>query len=185
MNLLHLDSSVTGDESVTRKLSANIVDRFVANGDVRVTYRDLAAKPLGHFTLADFADSTVVDEFLATDIVVIGAPMYNFSIPSQLKAWIDRIYIKDKTFSYGATGAEGLCISKRVVVGIARGGVYGEDSGNISAEHCESYLKYVFGFLGIKDIEFVLAEGVAMGPDAKAASIKSADEATAGLEVTA
>jgi len=184
MNLLHLDSSITGDESVSRKLSANIVDRFVANGDVRVTYRDLAAKPLGHFTLADFADSTVVDEFLATDIVVIGAPMYNFSIPSQLKAWIDRICIKDKTFRYGATGAEGLCGGKRVVVGIARGGLYGEASGNISAEHAERYLKFVFSFLGIPEIEFVVAEGIAMGPDAKTASMKSANEATEGLNVT-
>jgi len=185
MNLLHLDSSITDDESVSRKLSANIVDRFVANGDVRVTYRDLVAKPLGHFTLVDFADTTVLDEFTATDIVVIGAPMYNFTIPSQLKAWIDRIVIKDKTFHYGPNGPEGMCHGKRVVVGIARGGLYGTDSGNASVEHGESYLTSVFGFLGITELEFVVAEGVAMGPDAKAASMKSADEATAGLKLSA
>jgi FMN-dependent NADH-azoreductase len=105
-----------------------------------------------------------MDQFLASDVIVIGAPMYNFSIPSQLKAWIDRIAVAGKTFRYGPNGPEGLAKGKKVVIASARGGAYGDES---PADFQEPYLRHVFGFLGISDIEFVRAEGVAHGPEAE------------------
>src|ERR1700736_4379511 len=143
MKLLHIDSSVLGPHSVSRQVSAGVVDRLrKATPNLRIVYRDLTSTPLAHLSglhlaaaqgatpeaalLQDLAaGQAVLDEFLAADIVVIGAPMYNFTIPSQLKAWIDRIVVAGKTFKYGAQGAEGLAGSKRVIVAISRGGFYG------------------------------------------------------------
>ena len=130
--------------------------------------RDLAAEPLDHLTLAAFADTRVVDEFLAADTLVIGAPMYNFGVPSQLKAWIDRIAVAGKTFRYTEDGRpEGLAGDKRVIVAISHGGFY--DEGN-AMEHVETYLRGLFGFLGITP-EFVHADGIAVGPDQREAGI--------------
>src|SRR6195256_6755885 len=107
-------------------------------------------------TQADFAETNVVlDEFLAADIVVLGAPMYNFGIPSQLKAWIDCLAVPAQTFRYTATGAEGLCGAKRIIVGSSRGGFY-----SAASDHQESYLTGFFCFLCVSDIAFVRAEGV-------------------------
>ena len=119
------------------------------------------------------------DELLAlaaeADVVVIGAPLYNFSIPTQLKAWIDRLAQPGRTFQYTANGPEGLAKGKTVIVASTRGGVYSTSEGGQAMEHQESYLKVVFGFFGITDVRFVRAEGVAMGPDAKAAALASAE----------
>ena len=179
MKLLHLDSSALGTHSVTRELSAAIVRSWTrSHPDVEVGYRDLVKDPLPHWTPAgDAADPAVragseaMDEFLAADVVVIGAPMYNFGIPSQLKAWIDRIAVAGKTFRYGPNGPEGLARGKKLVIASARGGAYGENS---PADFQESYLKHLFGFLGVTDIEFVRAEGVAHGPEQKAAALAQA-----------
>lgn len=144
-----------------------------------MTYRDLAAEPLEHLTLAGYgeADSqAALAEFKAADTVVIGAPMYNFTIPSQLKAWLDRILVAGETFRYTEAGAEGLAGGKRVVVAIARGGLYGEDSAQRSIEHAERYLAGVFAFIGIPDVEFVIAEGLNYGPEARAAGVATAHE---------
>ena len=117
MTILKIDSSITGDASVSRQLTAATVDQLVSqNLDQRVVERDLVATPLSHLTLGGSGDADVLDEFLAADTVVIGAPMYNFTVPSQLKAWIDRIAIAGKTFRYGADGPEGLAGDKRVIV---------------------------------------------------------------------
>jgi FMN-dependent NADH-azoreductase len=196
MNLLHIDASVLGDHSVSRQVSAAIVRRLKdANPDATVVYRDLAAQPLPHLTglhLAagqgaevplqiqrEHADAqAALDEFLAADVVVIGAPMYNFTLPSQLKAWIDRILVAGKTFRYTATGPEGLAGAKRVIVAVSRGGFYGPD--NAAAEHVESYLRTVFGFIGVTDIEFVAADGVQIGPEQRAKAVSGALE-TASL----
>src|SRR5688572_7084094 len=123
MTILHIDSSITGEGSVSRTISQAVVQRLVA-GDpgATVVRRDLAADPLPHLTLEAYGDSTVLDEFLTTQTVVIGAPMYNFSLPSQLKAWLDRILVSGKTFRYTAEGPEGLAGGKRVIVALARGG---------------------------------------------------------------
>ena len=168
MTILKIDSSITGEQSVSRQLTTAVVDQLVAhNLDQRVIERDLANEPLDHLTLAAFADTGVLNEFLAADTIVIGAPMYNFGVPSQLKAWIDRIAIGGKTFRYTEAGPEGLAGDKRVIIAISRGGFY--DDGH-ALEHVETYLRGVFGFLGITP-EFVQANGIAVGPEARDAAI--------------
>jgi FMN-dependent NADH-azoreductase len=125
MKVLHIDASILGKDSVSRQVSAAIVENLCrANPGIEVTYRDLDAEPLAHFSAVDlaFADPAL-DEFLGADVVVIGAPMYNFGIPSQLKAWIDRIVAAGKTFRYDEQGAKGLAGKKRVIVAVSRGGL--------------------------------------------------------------
>jgi FMN-dependent NADH-azoreductase len=119
---------------------------------------------------AEMGNPTVVDEFLASDIVLIGAPMYNFTLSTQLKAWIDRILIAGKTFKYGPAGAEGLAGGERVIIAIARGGLYGMETPAAQAEHLETYLNTAFGFIGITP-EFIIAEGIAVGPDHRQAAL--------------
>ncbi len=196
-NLLHIDASVLGDHSVSRQVSGAVVARLkAANPDLTVVYRDLAAAPLPHLTGLHLAAGQGADvpeqiqkehadaqaalaEFLAADVVVIGAPMYNFTLPSQLKAWIDRILIAGQTFRYTASGPEGLAGGKRVIVAISRGGFYGE--ANAAAEHVESYLKTVFGFIGVTDLEFIAADGIQIGPEQRAKSVSGALEAASVL----
>jgi FMN-dependent NADH-azoreductase len=196
MNLLHIDASVLGDHSVSRQVSAAVVSRLrAADPGLTVTYRDLAAQPIPHLsglhlaagqgaevpaeTLAELAATqAALDEFLAADILVVGAPMYNFTLPTQLKAWIDRILVPGKTFRYSATGPEGLAGAKRVIVAVSRGGYYGD--ANAAAEHVESYLKTVFGFIGVTDLEFIAADGIQVGPEHREKALKGALE-TAGL----
>jgi FMN-dependent NADH-azoreductase len=110
-------------------------------------------------------------------VVVIGAPLYNFSIPSQLKAWIDRVAQAGRTFRYTAAGPEGLAKGKTVIVVSTRGGVYSTSEGGRAMEHQESLLQTVLGFMGVTDVRFVRAEGIAMGPDAKAAALAQAEQA--------
>jgi len=194
MKLLHIDSSILGDMSVSRQLSAATVGRLRdADPSLDLVYRDLAASPLGHLTLvampSDAAESgsdgaasqAVLDEFLAADIVVVGAPMYNFTIPSQLKAWLDRILIAGKTFSYGADGPQGLSGGKRVILALSRGGLYGAGTPAAVLEHLETYLRGVFGFIGIVP-EVVIAEGVQMGPEARSAAVDGALDSVAALK---
>lgn len=167
MTILKIDSSISGENSVSRILTRSITNQLAAaNPAAAVIERDLVAAPLAHLTERG-QDADVLEEFLAADTVVIGAPMYNFSVPSQLKAWIDRIAVAGKTFQYGANGPEGLTGDKRVIVAVSRGGVY--DAGN-SFEHVEAYLKPMFNFLGVEP-EFVRAEGVNYGPEQREAAI--------------
>lgn len=190
MKVLHIDSSITGDHSVSRQLTASIVDRVKAFvPDAQVTHRDLVANPLPHVELHSLpgdgtdeavASAAVLDEFLAADTVVIGAPIYNFTIPTQLKAWIDRILIAGKTFRYTENGPEGLAGGKRVIVAVSRGGYYGEGAAAAALEHTQSYLTGLFNFIGIQP-EFVIAEGIAVGPDQRAAAIGEASSAITAL----
>ena len=203
MKLLHVDSSILGDGSVTRQVSAAIVARLGEGTASEVTYRDLAAENPPHITPAVLPEAhrvaklagpldeaaratratsqAMLDEFLAADVVVIGAPMYNFTIPSQLKAWIDRVVIPGVTFRVGPGGVEGLAGSKRILVAIARGGFYGPETAYASAEHAETYLRSVFGFLGVTDLEFILAEGMSLGEESKVKAVRSARDAIAQL----
>jgi FMN-dependent NADH-azoreductase len=182
MNLLHIDSSALGAHSVSRELSAAIVDTWKrAHPGAKAVYRDLAAQPLPHWTpVADAGDpaaragAEAMDEFLAADVVVIGAPMYNFSISSTLKTWIDRVAVAGKTFRYGANGAEGLAGGKRVIIASSRGGYYGSETPGAAFDFQEAYLRKLFGFLGVTDVEIIRAEGVAFGPEQKAQAIASA-----------
>jgi FMN-dependent NADH-azoreductase len=165
VTILHIDASINGENSASRTISKSIVEQIKnAQWGEGVVYRDLAAKPLPHLTLDQFADTSALDQFLAADTVVIGAPMYNFTLPTQLKAWIDRIVIAGRTFQYGANGPEGLAGPKRVIIALARGGIYSEGSPAAALEHLETYLRGVFNFIGIEP-DFVVAEGLNLGPD--------------------
>ena len=193
MQLLHIDSSVLGPNSASRALSAEIVAKQVAlHPGIKVVYRDLAADSALHLSSAHLAawqggaieDALLgadlakgggfLDELLASDIVVIGAPMYNFSVPSQLKAWIDRVVVAGKTFRYGANGAEGLLKNKKVFIASSRGNVYAPGSPAAALEHHESYLLGVLSFIGLTDVTIVRAEGLAFGPEAKEAAMLKA-----------
>jgi FMN-dependent NADH-azoreductase len=184
MKLLHIDSAATGAGSVTRELTTAIVARWQdAVPGLAVTYRDLDAQPLPHLTgpvltkvdpaIADAGERTL-QEFLDSDVVVIGAPMYNFSVPSTLKAWIDRVAVAGRTFRYTENGPEGLAKGKRLVIASGRGGIYGDNS---PADFQEAYLRQVFGFLGVTEIEFVRAEGVAYSPQHRSDALDGAKAA--------
>ena len=174
MTILHIDASINGDNSASRAISRSIVEQVKgANWGEKIVYRDLAADPLPHLTLDAFADTSVLDEFLAADTIVIGAPMYNFTLPTQLKAWIDRIVIAGTTFRYTENGPEGLAKGKRVIIALARGGFYNEGSPAAALEHLETYLRDVFNFIGIEP-EFVAADGLAIGPEQREQSIGQA-----------
>jgi FMN-dependent NADH-azoreductase len=200
MQLLHIDSSVLGPNSASRALSADIVARQVAlHPDIQVVRRDLEADAALHLSsdhLAAWQGAAVEDaalgldlakggayleELVAADIVVIGAPMYNFSIPSQLKAWIDRVVVAGKTFRYGANGAEGLLKNKKVFIASSRGNVYAPGSPSAAFEHHESYLTGVLFFIGLTDLTIVRAEGLAFGPEAKEAAMLKARENIAAM----
>ena len=171
MTILHIDSSINGETSASRAISRSIVGQLRAvNPGADVVTRDLVGEPLPHLTLEAFADTSVLDEFLAAETVVIGAPMYNFTLPTQLKAWLDRILVAGRTFRYTADGPEGLAGGKRVIVALARGGFYNQGSPASALEHLETYLTGVFNFIGIEP-EFVAADGLAVSPEQRDRSI--------------
>ena len=174
MTILHIDASINGENSASRAISRSIVDQMrTTQQPYEVIYRDLAREPLPHLTLEAFADSFVLDEFLGADTIVIGAPMYNFTLPTQLKAWIDRIVVAGKTFRYTESGPEGLAKGKRVVIALARGGFYDRQSPAAALEHLETYLRGIFNFIGIEP-EFVVADGLAVSPEQREQSMKLA-----------
>lgn len=191
MKLVHIDSSILGDASASRQLSREVVNAWrAAQPDLQVSYRDLAGDALAQFsgftlgangTPAELRDAaqaheaalseSVLNEFLAADAIVIGAPMYNFAIPSQLKAWIDRVTVAGKSFKYGANGPEGLAGGKRVIIVSTAGGNH---VGQPSAAAHEDYLKFVLGFVGISNVQVVHAHGLSMGPEAREAAFTQA-----------
>jgi FMN-dependent NADH-azoreductase len=200
MKLLHVDSSILAANSVSRILSAGIVAAEQASHPgLEITYRDLGAAPVGHLSgahLAAFQGAApeeaglqqdlasgfaALEEFLAADIVVVGAPMYNFGIPSQLKAWIDRLAVAGKTFRYTEKGPEGLAGGKKVIIASARGGFYGAETPAAFLDHQENYLRGVFGFFGVTDVTFIRAEGIAMGAEAKNKALELAQGEIAKL----
>ncbi len=192
MKILHIDSSILGDNSASRVLSREIVSRLQAeHPHAAVQYLDLAAEGLPHMSGRSLAqldadessrDAQVLSDFLAADVIVVGAPMYNFSIPTQLKAWIDRLVVAGKTFRYSSSGPEGLVKGKRLIVALSRGSVYGPGS---PAEYAESYLKHVFGFIGVTNIELFRAEGLGHSPESRANSMNAALAAIRGPRAVA
>lgn len=184
MNILHLDTSINGDRSASRLLSARAVAALRADHpDAAVVHRDLAAAPLPHLTLAEFATDAAratLAEFQAADVVVIGTGMYNFTVPTQLKAWIDRILVAGETFRYTAAGAEGLAGGKRVIVALARGGFYGAGAPAAALEHAESYLRAVFAFVGIEDVRVIAVDGLAI-PERRDAALADGERAAAAI----
>lgn len=180
MKLLHIDSSALGANSVTRELSAAVVARWQdALPALQVEYRDLDAEPIPHLTgrtlaKADPAEADegerVIQQFLDADVIVIGSPMYNFGISSTLKAWIDRVAVAGRTFRYTENGPEGLAKGKRVIVATGRGGFHA----GAPTDFQEPYLRQVFAFLGIDQVEFVRAEGVAYSPQHRSDALAQA-----------
>jgi len=182
MKLLHVDSSILGDNSTSRVLSHEIVAQFRArHTGIDVVTRDLATHPIPHLATLPPDREDALEEFLAADIVVIGAPMYNFSIPSQLKAWIDRILVAGRTFAYSSEGAKGLAGGKRVILALSRGGLYGPGTPAHAFEHQESLLRSIFAFVGVEQVDSVTAEGIAMGPDARESALETARAQIAAL----
>lgn len=198
MKILHIDSSTTGKDSVTRELTAAIVSHLTAkHSDASVTVLDLAANPIPHLNEASTGalrlppeahtdamkavapkELAVLQQFMDHDIVVIGAPMYNFSLPSQLKSWLDRLGVPGVSFSYSEAGPKGLAGGRRVIIASSQGGMY--ESGD-PAEHQESLLKVFLGFIGVQDIEIIRADKIGFGPDARAASVAAAKDEIAKL----
>nr|WP_145551313.1 FMN-dependent NADH-azoreductase [Variovorax boronicumulans] len=206
MNILHIDSSVLGDASITRQLTASTVAAWrAAHPNAQVQYLDLAAEAPAHFGANALSfklglDLTKVSEaqraenieterylaqFLASDVIVVGAPLYNFSIPTQLKAWIDRLAVPGRAFRYTPAGPEGLAKGKTVIVVSGRGGIYSTSEQGRALEHQESYLQTVFGFFGITDVRFVRAEGVAYGPEQRASALRQGEADIAASLVAA
>jgi FMN-dependent NADH-azoreductase len=199
VNLLHIDSSALGANSASRALSAATVAKLqAAHGDLKITTLDLAATPLPHLSGGHLmarmgmgeppelatelaAGGAALEALIAADIVVIGVPVYNFSIPSTLKAWIDWVCVAGKTFRYTEHGPEGLLGGQRVILTISRGGVYAPGTPMAVFEHAESYLRIVFGFLGVTDLEVIVAEGLAIGEEQKSAAMAGANAKIAAL----
>jgi FMN-dependent NADH-azoreductase len=207
MKLLHIDSSILGKASASRELSGAIVTALTrAMPNLEIVRRDLDADPIPHLdsrllaavrpeiaaepaTHTDDKGAAALEEFPGANIVVIGAPMYNFTIPSQLKAWLDRILIAGKTFRYDETGAKGLAGGKKVIIASSRGGLYAPGMPQHANDFHEPYLRAILGFIGIDDIAFIRAEGLAYGPEqrekAMRAALASVASVVAGLSAKA
>ena len=196
MKLLHVDSSINGAASVSRGLTRQVVDSWTQNhAEVSVEYLDLAVNALPHFSEASMGirrpasgplseeesrenelAERLVSQFLSADVIVVGAPLYNFSIPSQLKAWIDRLAQAGRTFRYTENGPQGLATDKTVIAVLSRGGIYSTSEAGQAMEHQESYLKTIFGFFGITDVRIVRAEGTDLGGDSRETALRTAAE---------
>jgi FMN-dependent NADH-azoreductase len=183
-NILYVTSSPRGAESYSHRVASQVIAELqAAHPGARVRVRDVARDPLPHVDENFVAalrpsggsltadqqaiitqSDALIDELLAADIIVIAAPMYNFGIPSTLKAWIDYVARAGRTFRYTEKGPEGLVTGKKAILIHSRGGVY--SSGPAQAmDHQGTYLRSVLGFLGVTDVESVDVEGVAYGPD--------------------
>lgn len=202
MNVLHLDSSILGDASASRQLTRAVVDGLrAAERDIDVIHRDLGATPIDHLTPEVLAtrgtpaellnvvqlresrlDADLLRELEWADTLVIGAPLYNFTIPTGLKAWIDRITVAGKTFRYTEKGPEGLLKGKHAIVVATSGGVHGGSP--VDTMHV-GYLRTLLRFVGITDVEVVRAEGLGMGPEVRARAMTSAQERIASMFVAA
>ena len=197
MKVLHIDSSASGSASASRQLSAAAVEILRAGNDnVRVKYRDLAANPPAHLSgellralrpspgnasepgtsvAAELTlTETLIDELLQADVLVLGAPMYNFSIPSPLKAWIDRVAQPGRTFRYTDKGPVGLASGKKALIISSRGGALAGTPVEAAVDHQEAYLTTVMRFIGITDPKLVRAEGLNLGADTRKLAIERA-----------
>lgn len=192
MNILHITSSVRGNDSESTRVTKLIVDKLASsNPDAKVVHRDFGAQPhplldgaaVGAlFTPADqrspeqaarvALDDALILEAQAADVIVIGAPMYNFGMPVQLKNWFDAIARSGVTFRYTETGPEGLLKNKKVYVATARGGIYPAD-----ADPQVPHIRMLLNFLGLTDHTFIYSSGLNMGPEAAAKGQQAANEA--------
>jgi len=192
MKILHVTSSPRGSASYSSRVASDVVDELVGrNPSATVTVRNVATEPLPHID-DDFLAATrgpngpqterqhallaqsdaLVDELFAADVIVIGAPMINFTIPSTLKAWIDNVARPGRTFSYGEAGPKGRVTGKQVIIVGARGGVYSQAARPLDFQL--PYLKSVLGFLGMTDVEVLEIDGTASGPEAAEQAVRAA-----------
>jgi FMN-dependent NADH-azoreductase len=187
-NILVLNSSVSGEASISRLLVADAVTELTQRSPgAKVVFRDLAANPIPHLlpstisgvrgtpaTTAEQAARELSDELIAelraADVIVIGAPMYNFSVPTTLRAWFDHVLRAGETFRYSEAGPEGLLPGKRVIVVESRGGLYSEGPAQ-AIDFQEPYLRQLLGFMGLTDVTFVRAEKIGFGPEARAQAL--------------
>ncbi|MGX5914725.1 FMN-dependent NADH-azoreductase [Aliidiomarina sp. Khilg15.8] len=203
MQILHINAGLFGDQSVSTQLSNQVVERLTkANNNATVVTRDVAQEPVAHLNAEILMAASVaedersdlqqrelavtealLDELFTADVLVIGAPMYNFGIPSQLKAWVDRIAQAGRTFKYTENGPQGLLTGKRAYIASARGGFY--SSGDTAAmDHQENYMKTLLGFVGISDVTIVRAEGVNISDSQREESLQSAADSIDALPVS-
>ena len=200
-NLLFVSSSLFGDGSQSRLIASEFIDRWhQSHPRTTVVERDLTADSIPHLSLAAFAASmtpadtrssaeqqaaaladALIEEVEAADVIVLAAPMYNFSIPSTLKAWIDHITRGGRTFRYGAAGAEGLLKGRKVFIITGRGGIYSDNSPAKGMDFQEPYLRAMLGFLGLDDVTFIHVEGLKISPEAAASGIERARRAIGDL----
>lgn len=195
MKILSIDSSALGGASVSRELTAAVVSHLTAlHPDAQVIHHDLAADPVAHFgsdvigaihatdlegltpeQRAEKAKTdTFIEELLTSDVVVLGAPMYNFTIPSQLKAWLDRVLQAGRTFRYTESGPVGLAGGRKVILVSTRGGRYANTPLEAALDYQEAYLMAVLSFIGITDVSVIRAESTNLGVEARAQAIEEA-----------
>lgn len=190
-NILVIQSSVSGQDSVSRHLVDAVVRQLrLGDPDAAVTERDVGRQPIPHLTTETLAgvrgvpvsgpevrtralSDQLISEFRAADTIVIGAPMYNFSIPTGLRAWFDHILRAGETFSYTEAGPKGLLGGRRAVIVESRGGLYSEGPAQAS-DFQEPYLRHLLGFMGVTDLSFIHAEKIGYGADARQAAIEGA-----------
>jgi len=195
-NILVLNSSVLGEGSASKILVGEAVKRLLqANPGATAIHRDLGAEPIQHLTTSNVAgvrgvpttntelaarrlSDELIAELRSADTIVIGAPMYNFSISTGLRAWFDYVLRPGETFSYSEAGPKGLLSGKRVIVIESRGGLYSEGPAK-AIDFQEPYLRTLLGFIGLSDVTFIHAEKIGFGVDAREAALASAKQALA------
>ena len=195
MNILQINSSLSSTNGESSRLAADIVAALLArNPQARLTVRDLAADPVPHLDGERFGAFTskaadekqksvlgysdaLVAELKRADVLVIGLPLYNFGVPSQLKAWLDHVARAGVTFRYTDKGSVGLLTGKRAYVAAARGGYYA----GTPADTQTHYMRAILGFLGIEDVEFVYAEGLAVSAESRARGLAASRARVAEL----
>ncbi|HEX8466944.1 MAG TPA: FMN-dependent NADH-azoreductase [Allosphingosinicella sp.] len=197
-NVLIVDSAATGEASVTRRLTAELESALRGRGPVRIVHRDVGTHPVPHLTAETTPairgakagteaaresialSDALIAELKAADVVVIGAPMYNFGIASTLKAWFDHVLRAGITFRYSEAGPEGLLKGKKAIVIESRAGLYSSGP-SAPMDSQEPHLRTLLGFMGLDDVSFVRVEKLAFGPDQAAASIAEATAQLHGL----
>ena len=194
MNVLQIDSSVLSASSVSRQLTKSIVENLQQqNAGLKLTYRDVSTNPINHLSseilTSRFIDASewsdlqktetalneeLLNELFAADVLVIGAPMYNFAIPTQLKSWLDRVLVAGRTFKYTEQGPVGLLQNKRAIIASSRGGMYSTSEAGRMMDFQEDYLRTAMRFIGITDVEIIRAEGVNVSSETKEKALENA-----------
>ncbi|QUE31313.1 FMN-dependent NADH-azoreductase [Francisella philomiragia] len=192
--ILHIRSSIKEENSVSRKFGDDLISHFKSTDKVKVSERDLVDNSVEHIN-PDFINAMannnqdrlatsnkLIEELFENDIIVIESPMYNFSIPSTLKSWIDNIMIARKTFLYTANGPEGLVKNKKAILVLSKGNIYSEGAAK-PLDFQENYLKTILNFIGINDITVICAEGVDLNAEIREKSLKQVEQQIKNLSI--